>query len=100
MDTILITGGLGYIGSILLKTLQKKKYRILCLDNCNFNNYKIRKKLSNKIIFFKKSISNEKFLKKIFKDYSIQKVIHLAAIVGEPACNKDPKYSYLINYDA
>ena len=24
MDTILITGGLGYIGSILLKTLQKK----------------------------------------------------------------------------
>ena len=70
------------------------------MDNCNFNNYKIRKKLSNKIIFFKKSISNEKFLKKIFKDYSIQKVIHLAAIVGEPACNKDPKYSYLINYDA
>ncbi len=100
MHTILITGGLGYIGSILLKTLQKKNNRILCLDNCNFNNYKIRKKLSNKIIFFKKSISNEKFLKKIFKDYSINKVIHLAAIVGEPACNKDPEYSYLINYNA
>ncbi len=99
METILVTGGLGYIGSSLLKSLQKN-YRLVCIDDCNFNNYKIRNKLSKKIKFFKESISNDKILKKIFKNYSIKKVIHLAAIVGEPACNKDPKHSYIINYNS
>ena len=99
METILVTGGLGYIGSSLLKSLQKN-YRLVCIDDCNFNNYKIRHKLSKKIKFFKESISNDKILKKIFKNYSIKKVIHLAAIVGEPACNKDPKHSYIINYNS
>ena len=99
METILVTGGLGYIGSSLLKDLQKN-YRLICIDDCKFNNFKIRNKLSKKITYFKNSISNERILKKIFKNFSIKKVIHLAAIVGEPACNKDPKYSYDINYNS
>ena len=51
--------------------------------------------------FFQASISNEKFLKKIFKDWSIDKRIHLTAIIflSQPVI-KIQMELYLINYDA
>ena len=61
---ILITGGVGMIGRRLAILLQKKKYDILILDNL------ISKlKPPKKIKFLKKSITDEKSLEKVFKNF-------------------------------
>ena len=76
MKNILIIGGAGYIGRQIVNLLNKKKYKIFVIDNLSTTkkNY-----LNKKINFFKVSILNKNKLKKLFKKYHFNTVIHLAA---------------------
>ncbi|WP_435415559.1 dTDP-glucose 4,6-dehydratase [Polaribacter aestuariivivens] len=84
MKNILITGGAGFIGSHLVKLFVKKytNYRIINLDKLtyagNLQNLKSVENLSN-YVFIKGDICDKVLVEKIFKDYSIDSVIHLAA---------------------
>lgn len=89
MNTILVTGGAGFIGSNLCENLLHQNYKVINLDN--FNDYynplikrsNITNALSNanyKLI--EGSILDTKLLDNIFKSFNIDKVIHLAAIAG------------------
>ena len=75
-QNLLITGGAGYIGSHLSFFL-KKKYNIFVIDNLSngsVNNVKNRN-------FFKIDITNIKSLDTFFRNYKIDIIIHLAALV-------------------
>jgi len=95
---ILVTGGMGYVGSHLILTLLKNNYKIIAIDN--LSNSKINvldkiKKLSNKSIkFYKADIKNKNSLFKIFNENKIQYVIHLAALksVNESIKNSHDYY--------
>ena len=100
-QTILVTGGAGFIGSHLCEKLLKKKYRVICLDNFNafLYNPKLKKDNISKIknypnfILIKGDILNEKLLKKIFSEQKIDKIIHLAALAGvRPSLDYPKKY--------
>ena len=74
---ILVTGGVGYIGSHIVEQLVKKKSNnIHVLDNLSTGHKKLINKKSK---FIKGDIKNFNFLKKIIKKHSIQTIIHLAA---------------------
>ena len=45
---ILVTGGAGYIGSVLITELIKKKFDVTILDNFSFNQKKIITKIIKK----------------------------------------------------
>ena len=82
--TILVTGGAGFIGSHLVRLLVNKypNYKIINLDKLtyagNLDNLKdIEGKLNYQ--FVKGDICNQDELEKIFSDFHIDKVIHLAA---------------------
>jgi len=81
---ILVTGGLGYIGSHISHLLGKKAVIIDNGINSNLN----YKKLLPKAIVYKKSI-NYINLSKIFKDHKINAIIHLASLkaVGQSVIN-------------
>lgn len=81
---ILITGGLGYIGSHISHLLGKKAVIIDNGINSNLN----YKKLLPKAMVYKKSI-NYINLSKIFKDHKINAIIHLASLkaVGQSVLN-------------
>lgn len=86
MDKILVTGGAGYIGSILVRLLLNSGYVVKILDNFSFGLNPIKDIISNaKLDIFIGDITNVEDLGRAIKD--VDTVVHLAAIVGDPACN-------------
>lgn len=95
-DSVLVTGGAGYIGSVLTGKLIEKGYKVRVLDSLIYGINGISKFVSNgSIELISNDIRDTKVIDRAIKD--IDCVIHLAAIVGEPLCNKIPESARQIN---
>ena len=95
---ILITGGLGYVGSSITEYLLSKGFEVTVLDILMFNNNQLESfKNKKKFKFYKENISNIGLLKKIFSKEKFDTIIHLAAIVGDPACKTNPDLTIKTN---
>ena len=95
---ILVTGGMGYLGNILIPELLKK-HHVTCVDNLFFNQ-KINAELikKNNFLFLKEDVNNKKFMNSIVKNYDA--IIPLAAIVGAPLSNKLKKLTKFTNLES
>ena len=96
INSILITGGAGYVGSVLTKKLVEKNYKVKVIDSLVFGDDGISQMISDeKLEFLNADIRETEKIKNILKN--IDCVIHLAAIVGEPLCKKIPVAAKQIN---
>lgn len=96
---ILVTGGAGYLGSVLVGTLLQEKHKVRVLDALMFGGESILPFIYNKNFnFIKGDIRNKETVSKSLEN--IDCVFHLAALVGEPACNVNPMLTKQINYEA
>jgi nucleoside-diphosphate-sugar epimerase len=86
MKTIIITGGLGYVGTELIKIYPRNKYKIIVIDKIE-NKKKIFFLKNNNIQFIKVDIRNNKVMKKIIPLGDV--LIHLAAITKVPIISKE-----------
>ena len=89
MKHILITGGAGYIGSLLTSELLRLGYRVTTLDSLLFGGEAIVPFLHHpNFHFVKTDVTEPRAVKDALKDgwQKPDAVIHLAAIVGFPAC--------------
>ena len=86
---ILVTGGAGYIGSHTCVEMQNAGYDIIVvdnLDNSSSESLKRVEKITGKAIkFYEEDVRNKDALRKIFKENTIEAVIHFAGLkaVGE-----------------
>lgn len=104
MQTILVTGGAGYIGSHTCVELLNENYNIIIVDD--FSNSKPEvikniKKITNKnVIFYEGNVCDKELIKKIFKENKIDAVIHFAGYkaVGESVAK--PLMYYRNNIDS
>lgn len=78
--TILITGGLGFIGTSVALTLVKQNYKVLLYDIRDNNKGEKIYENYNNIHFIKGDTNDTNLLKEIFNTYHIKGVIHLAAV--------------------
>ena len=93
---VLITGGAGYIGSILSMDLLKSNYNVTILDSFIYNqNSLLELCYNNKFNIIKDDVRNKIILKKLVEENDI--IVPLAAIVGAPACEKDKNLATEIN---
>lgn len=99
MYNILVTGGAGYIGSVLVPELLKLGHRVTVLDNFMYQQNSLLSCCMNDCFdVVKGDARDENILKPLLKkaDY----IIPLAALVGAPLCNKDKVGAATINRDA
>lgn len=80
MDTIIITGGLGFIGSNFIKLLNKKNYHVINVDKISYssNLRNIPKNIKN-YKFYKEDINNRSSIKNIINKYNPKIIFNLAA---------------------
>ena len=94
---ILITGGAGYIGSMLVPELLNNNYKVTVVDNFMFKQTSLNNLCTNKNFeIVNGDIRNQNLIKDLSKNCDV--IIPLAAIVGAPLCNKDPYNAQSINF--
>ena len=96
---ILIFGGAGYIGTKLTSLLLKSDFSVTVFDRLLFGgDHLLFFNESDNFKFIKGDIRDEKELAKVnIPEYDL--VIHLASIVGYPACRANPKLATTTNID-
>jgi nucleoside-diphosphate-sugar epimerase len=95
---ILITGGAGYLGSVITGVMLNEGYDVVVLDKLLFNQTSLLHYTSNpKFRFVFGDVRNESLLEKLCIECDV--IIPLAAIVGFPACKADPQLAKEINFN-
>jgi|TARA_A100001011_G_C14312691_1_gene846416 nucleoside-diphosphate-sugar epimerase len=95
---ILVTGGSGYIGSVLIHYLLEE-HEVFVLDKFEKNNPSLAFFCSNESFHvIKGDVRDENILKEVLN--KVEMIIPLAALVGAPLCKQDPINAQSTNFDA
>jgi len=98
-EKILVTGGAGYIGSILVPDLLELGYEVIVLDNFLYKENSLASScIRNELTIVNGDVRDTGLVKKLLKSSDI--IIPLAALVGAPICKKDPTAAQTINHDS
>ena len=94
---VLITGGAGYLGSVITERLLSKNVQVTIFDNLMYNQTSCSIFSHNKNFdFIYGDVRDTETLKSLVKSHDV--IIPLAAIVGFPACDRDKDLATAINY--
>ncbi len=96
MHRVLVTGGAGYLGSILSRRLVDKGYEVLCLDRLYFGDKPVALLLGH---------PNFQLVQANIVDIAdhaelmegVDAVIHLAGLANDPSCDLDPRLTEAVN---
>jgi len=96
---ILVTGAAGYIGSLLVPSLLGNGHKVVAVDNFMYKQNSLTTSISDpnfELVFG--DVRDKNLMLKLLSKADL--VIPLAAIVGAPACDKDPLLAESVNKDS
>lgn len=95
---ILVTGGAGYVGTALLPKLLEAGHEVTVFDNLMQGGNQLLSFFRNKNFhFINGDVTIKKDLEEAVKGMDV--IVHLAAIVGFPACKNNPELATAVNVD-
>jgi UDP-glucose 4-epimerase len=98
MGTVLITGGIGYVGSHTTVSLLQRDLNVIILDNLVNSKIDTLKKIKlitlREPIFFEGDIRDQNLLNKIFKEHPVDSVIHFAGLKSVSESESKPLVYY------
>ncbi|MBF0458768.1 MAG: NAD(P)-dependent oxidoreductase [Nitrospirae bacterium] len=98
-EKILVTGGAGYLGSVLVPELLNAGHEVTVVDSLMFGQVSLLDCCACKgFDFIKGDICDSRLISSLVPHFDI--IIPLAAIVGAPACKMNPTLTTLVNHDA
>lgn len=98
-ERVLVTGAAGYLGSILCEHLLHNGYAVTGVDTLNYNQHTLLHFCANPDFdFVRADVRDEKMMAALLKTADV--IIPLAAVVGGPACDRDPWLAQSVNLDA
>jgi len=98
-ERILITGGAGYLGSVLCERLLDAGYTVTVLDNLIYGQHSLFQFCANPHFdFIFGDARDKKQLTDLLRKHDV--IIPLACIVGAPACDRDPSLARSVNLEA
>ena len=99
--TVLVTGGLGYIGSHTCVALMEAGHRVVILDNlCNTSAAVaggIQEITGTEPATYTGDVADRDMLRKIFSEQEISAVVHFAALKSAPGSVEEPLRYYRNN---
>jgi nucleoside-diphosphate-sugar epimerase len=96
---VLITGGAGYVGSVLCERLLAAGHRVTAVDSLIYGEQNLFHLCANPAFEFVRGDARDEVLMRPFvRDADV--IIPLACIVGAPACDRDPVSARTINLEA
>jgi nucleoside-diphosphate-sugar epimerase len=96
---VLVTGGAGYLGSVLCEHLLSAGYEVTVLDNLTHRQPSLFHLCANRAFAFQfGDARDETLLRRLVAGADV--LIPLAAVVGAPACDRDPWLARALNVDA
>jgi nucleoside-diphosphate-sugar epimerase len=99
MQHVLVTGGAGYLGSILCEQLLAAGYRVTAVDSLLFRQESLFHLCARpEFDFVRGDVRDEPLMKRLVASADV--IIPLAAIVGAPACDRDPIMAEAVNLGA
>ncbi len=98
---ILITGGAGYVGSNLVRVLLQNNFKVTVLDNLMWGGDSlIGVWHDSNFSFINGDINNSETIFSVLEQDDFDAVVHLAAIVGDPACAREPDLARQTNWES
>jgi nucleoside-diphosphate-sugar epimerase len=98
-EWVLVVGGAGYIGSLLVERLLEKGYRVRVLDSLLYGDEPLRPVKNHR--HFELIVGDCRNIQDVVRAMrGVESIIHLAAIVGDPACEQDHGPALETNYAA
>jgi nucleoside-diphosphate-sugar epimerase len=96
---VLITGGAGYLGSIMVPFLLSKGYKVTVLDSLYYRQNSLLECCADPAFdFVRGDCRDERVVKKLVAEADV--IIPLAALVGAPLCDRDRIAAETVNRDA
>lgn len=96
---ILVTGGAGYLGSVLSLDLLRKGHEVCVFDNLTYGGRPVLSLVGQDgFEFVRGDVRDGKAIREALR--GVDSVVHLAAIVGDPACARQPELAKAVNLDA